>query len=156
MEDVIVTIDRHVIPSDAALCVLLKRLAFPCRLSDMISRFGWPEPTLCIIFNHMLNLVYHRFTHLLDSFEQPLLSREKLTQYAEFIYDKKWCIEELSRNCCRPEEMQRCLYNGHHRTHGLKYQSVTCPNGMITNFFGPVAGRRHDSSILTCSVKITG
>ena len=95
MEDVIVTIDRHVIPSDEALCVLLKRLAYPCRLGDMISRFGRPEPTLCIIFNHMLNLVYHRFRHLLDSFEQQLLSREKLTQYAEFIYDKSGAL----KNC---------------------------------------------------------
>lgn len=158
MEDTIVTRDRHVVPSNEAVCVLLKRLAYPCRLSDMIPRFGRPVPTLSIIFNHMINLVYERFNHLLSTFEQPWLSRENLTRYAESVYTKcdalKNCwgfIDGTVRECCRPGEFQRVLYNGHHRVHGVKYQSVTCPNGLIANFFGPVEGRRHDSSLLAQS-----
>ena len=35
--------------------------------------------------------------------------------------------------------------------HTSKYQSVTTPNGMIANLFGPVEGKRHDCAILAMS-----
>ncbi|CAH3127897.1 unnamed protein product [Pocillopora meandrina] len=33
------------------LCMLLRRFSYPCRYSDMISRFGRPVPELCMITN---------------------------------------------------------------------------------------------------------
>ena len=38
------------------LCMLLKRLAYPCRYSDMIARFGRPVPELCKITNRIMDL----------------------------------------------------------------------------------------------------
>ena len=32
--------------------------------------------------------------------------------------------------------------------HGLKFQSVALPNGLIENLYGPVEGRRHDAGML--------
>ena len=154
LDDVVVT-NRYVVPSIEAVCILLKRLAYPCRYSDMVARFGRPVPTLSIIFNHMINLIYERFHHLLFSLEQPWLSRESLAKFADCIFKKSGAlnncwgfIDGTVRECCRPGESQRILYNGHHRAHGLKFQSVSCPNGLIANFYGPVEGRRHDSSLL--------
>ncbi|XP_022806314.1 uncharacterized protein LOC111343414 [Stylophora pistillata] len=43
------------------------------------------------------------------------------------------------------------MFNGHKRVHSLKFQSVTLPNGLIANLFGPVEGRRHDAGILADS-----
>jgi hypothetical protein len=40
------------------------------------------------------------------------------------------------------------VYNGHKRVHGLKFQSIVIPNGLIANLFGPIEGRRHDSFLL--------
>jgi hypothetical protein len=40
------------------------------------------------------------------------------------------------------------VYNGHKRFHGLKFQSIVLPNGLIFNLFGPISGRRHDSFML--------
>ena len=40
-----------------ALCVLPKRLAYPCRYSNMIPRFGCPVAQLCIIFNQLVDIV---------------------------------------------------------------------------------------------------
>ena len=40
-----------------ALCALLKRLAYPCRYSDMIPRFGHPVAQLCMIFNQVVDNV---------------------------------------------------------------------------------------------------
>ena len=47
-------------------------------------------------------------------------------------------IDGTVRPICRPEQNQRVVYNGHKRVHGLKYQSVVLPNGMIANMYGPV------------------
>ena len=32
--------------------------------------------------------------------------------------------------------------------HGLKFQSVALPNGLIGNLYGPVEWRRHDAGML--------
>ena len=41
-----------------ATCILLKRLAFPCRYSDMVSSFGRNPTEICLIFNRVLDIVY--------------------------------------------------------------------------------------------------
>ena len=35
--------------------------------------------------------------------------------------------------------------------HGIKFQSVVAPNGLIASLVGPVEGRRHDSGMLADS-----
>ena len=40
------------------------------------------------------------------------------------------------------------VYNGHKRTHALKFQSLGLLNGLIGNLCGPFEGRRHDSAML--------
>ena len=47
--------------------------------------------------------------------------------------------------------IQRAVYNGHKRKHGLKFQSVVVPDGMVAQMFGPVEGRRHDITLLKLS-----
>ena len=66
----IITDNRLNVDPLEALCILLKRLAFPCRYSDMIPRFGRSVPDLCLIFNKTLDKVYNDFGHLLTSFDQ--------------------------------------------------------------------------------------
>lgn len=48
----------------------------------------------------------------------------------------------------RPQNSQRAVYNGHKRVHGIKFQSVVIPSGLIANLAGPFEGRRHDSTML--------
>ena len=35
--------------------------------------------------------------------------------------------------------------------HGIKFQSIVCPDGMIANLYGPVKGRRDDSFMIARS-----
>ena len=46
---------RTVCSGMEGLCILLKRLAFPCRFTDMVMRFGRNPTELCLIFNHVLD-----------------------------------------------------------------------------------------------------
>ena len=140
------------------LCLLLKRLAYPCRYSDLIYRFGRPVPELCMLNNVVLDWVYDTHAHRLTSWNQPFLSPLCLEQYVQAIR-RKGCpldhcfgfIDGTVRQISRPGENQRVVYNGHKRVHSLKFQSVAIPSGLIANLFGPVEGRRHDAGMLADS-----
>ena len=84
-----------------------------------------------------------------------MLQPEKLQEYAEAIHrlgaplpNCFGFVDGTLRPVARPCQNQRVLYNGHKRTHGIKFQSVVIPNGMIANMNGPYEGRRHDSTML--------
>ena len=42
----------------------------------------------------------------------------------------------------RPTNNQKTLFNGHKRIHAIKFQSVIAPNGLTTNLYGPVEGKK--------------
>ena len=154
--------NRLVVDGIEALCILLKRFAYPIRYSDMIPRFGRPVPQFSIITKHIMDLIYQEHGHRLTRFEQPLLSPANLSSYAEVIHQSGaplvncWgFVDGTVRPVCRPGQHQRILYNGHKRVHSLKFQSVVTPNGLIANLSGPYEGKKHDSGMLRESGLLT-
>ncbi|XP_028410552.1 uncharacterized protein LOC114533250 [Dendronephthya gigantea] len=141
-----------------AICILLRRLAFPCRYADMIQLFGRPVPELCMITNKILDFIYERHGHRLTEWNENLMNPENLQIYADTVYRKGAAlsncfgfVDGTVRPICRPIALQRFVYNGHKRTHAIKFQSVTLPNGIIANMFGPVEGKKHDAGMLADS-----
>ena len=49
----------------------------------------------------------------------------------------------------RPTSLQKEVYSGYYRGHGLKFLGVMAPNGLSPFVWGPASGRRHDSAVLT-------
>ena len=47
-------------------------------------------------------------------------------------------VDGTVRPISRPDERQRIVYNGHKRVHALKFQSLSLPNRLIGNSYGPV------------------
>ena len=136
---------RSVFQGMEGLCMLLKRLAYPCRYSDMIPRFGRPVPEISMMTNVVLDWIYNEHGHHLTDFNQPFLSRASLRTYADAIHQKGaalnncWgFVDGTVRPICRPLQNQRIVYNGHKRVHALKFQSIVTPNGLIANLYGPV------------------
>lgn len=128
-----------------ALCITLRRFAYPCRYSDLIPRFGRPVPELSMISNLVMDTIYQEHNHRVTQWNNTLLSPPLLESYARAIASKGsplpncvGFIDGTVRPICRPEQNQRIVYNGHKRVHGIKYQSVVLPNGMIANMYGPV------------------
>ncbi|CAM9488932.1 unnamed protein product [Discosporangium mesarthrocarpum] len=54
---------------------------------------------------------------------------------------------------CKPrhDAEQKSSYSGHKRTNGIKFQGVVLPNGIISDLWGPVVGRRDASYLLRSS-----
>ena len=127
------------------LCMLLKRTSFPCRYSDMIYRFGRPVPILSMVTNQVVDYIYQAHAHRITQWNNQLLNPASLQLYADAIGRKGAALENCLgfvdgtvRPISRPKEHQSTVYNGHKRVHALKFQSVTNPNGLIANWYGPV------------------
>ena len=127
------------------LCMLLRRMSYPCRYGDILPRFAKPVPVLSVITNQMLDFIYNVHGHKVLNWNHDLLSPANLQTYVDTITAKGapldncfGFIDGTIRAIARPEEHQRILYNGHKRVHALKFQSIALPNGLIGNLYGPV------------------
>lgn len=141
----IICSQRSVCDSTEALCLLLKRMTYPCRYSDLIPHFPHPVSVLSLIANETMDYIYDNHAHLLTQWNHNLLSPMALQNYADAITNKGSPLENCFgfidgtvRSICRPGQSQRIVYNGHKRVHALKFQSISLPNGLVGNLFGPV------------------
>lgn len=67
------------------LCILLKRLPYPCRYYDIIYRFARLVPELCILRNVALDWVFDNHSHRLTSWNQQFLTPTCLEQNAQAL-----------------------------------------------------------------------
>ena len=135
-----------VVDSLEALCICLRRLAFPCKYGDLVPRFVRPFPQLSMITHMVISDIYERYGHLLLSLDQPWLSRANLKIFADAVHakgaalSKCWgFVDGTVRPICHSLRDQRTVYNGHKRIHALKFQLVAALNGLIANLYGPIA-----------------
>ena len=142
-----------------ALYVILKRLAFPSRYSDMVPRFVRPVPQLSMICNKTLHWLDSIWGLKLTDSNHQWLTPLNFMSFANSNYlksaalDNIWgLVDSTLRDIAHPVQNQWVIYNGHKRKHGLKYQSITTPNDIIAYLLGPFEGRSHDSNMLVMSV----
>jgi len=126
---------RTVCDGMEGLCMLLRRLAYPCHYSNMIALFGRPVIELCMITNRVMDFTYDLHGHRITQWNPTILNSRLLEEYATAISDKGAALDNCFgfvdgtvRSISRPGEMQRIVYNGHKRVHALKFQSVATPN----------------------------
>ena len=97
-----------------------------------------------MVTNQVVDYIYQAHAHRITQWNNQLLNPASLQLYADAIGRKGAALESFGfvdgtvRPISRPKEHQGTVYNGHKRVHGLKFQSVTIPNGLIANLYGPV------------------
>ena len=154
--DEIVCSQRSVCDGMEAMCILLKRLAYPCRYTDMVPHFGRNPTELCLIFNEVLDFIYTSHRHRLQNWDRnPFLQPDQLDRYADAIHQQGvplnnhfGFVDGTVRAIARPKHNQRVMYNGYKHVHSIKFQSVVTPNGLIANLAGLFEAKRHDSTML--------
>ena len=67
------------------LCIALRRFAYPCRLSDLIPRFGCPIPDLSMISSLVVDTIYPEHNHRITRCNDTLLNIALLETYARPI-----------------------------------------------------------------------
>ena len=142
--DVIKLDNRSEFSGVDGICVLLKRLAYPCRLVELSCFFGRSCSDISRVITFLVTYIHDRFGDLLNNLDRPYLSTGNLSIFAEAIknkgcpLDKCWgFIDGTIMPICRPKENQRQVFSGHKRVHCLKFQSLMPPNGIIYSLMGP-------------------
>ena len=128
-----------------ALCMVLKRFAYPCQYSDMLLRFARPVSVLSMVTNEVINYIYTVHSHQIINWNPAVSNPRALQTYAQVISQRgsplQNCfgfVDGTVRPIARPNNHQRVVYNGHKRVHALKFQSLALPNGIIGHLYGPV------------------
>ena len=114
---------------------------------------------LCRARCNYSNAFYWVLHHIYENFRGCILDINRWSAHAETFADAVFqkcahapgCvgfIDGTFRSCCRPTEGQRLLYSGYKKKHGVKFQSVVAPNGMIMDLYGALPGKRGDSYML--------
>ena len=149
------------------LCVLCRRLCYPARWNDLCGLFGRSKSQLSRIFHYMLDMMLRKYVHLLQ-FNVGRITN-KLREWAAAVSEA--CpntyntvvlfLDGTHRRTCRPRpatavlppgvtmnDIQQSQYDGRLHKHGHKYHALVSPVGLIVHAYGPVDGRRHDTTIL--------
>ncbi|CAN7988706.1 unnamed protein product [Ixodes hexagonus] len=139
-----------------ALCMCLRRLAYPNRLCDLQEYFGRHYSVISSITNKVMFYIERNFGFFLEDLTvHNWLTPANLKEMSEAVHCKGapltncWAfIDGTARPVCRPSEDQRQFFSGHKRVHALKYQALMCPNGLICELDGPYPGNKQDAGIL--------
>jgi hypothetical protein len=142
-------------PYESGLLLVLYRLSRPRRISPDMERFShWRKSKVSAVLQTFFAALYAvAKTYLSD----PSIFQHRYQFYADLINKKSnagnnmkvWgFIDGTLRKTCRPTVFQKCMYSGHKRCHGIKFQSVVTPDGLVALLYGPIVGSRHDSYML--------
>jgi len=145
----------YVCPYETGMLMVLYRFSRPVRLRPEMEKFFHTRKSKisAIIYTFVRALFQVCFPY----FVSPSIWHSQMPYYAELIQRKSnnavlttWSfIDGTLRKTCRPVRFQRQAYSGHKRHHGIKFQSLVIPEGLIACLYGPIAGHRHDSYMLT-------
>ena len=150
--------------------MVLYRFAFPSTLHKLEVMFGRASTSCSLIVTHGVELLYARFGARLAKFDVVLVLQrihlyyEAISRKSGGAVDTCFGLIDGTLHCTtRPgvktrirgirnnNNIQRAVYNGHKRHHGIKFQSIVLPDGLVAQMFGPVEGRRHDTTLLKLS-----
>lgn len=120
--------------------------------------WGETRGTLCEMFNIMIKWVYlYWAAHLVHDLNVDAV-RWQCRKFAAVIAAmgaplwRCWgFIDGTIRKTCRPTVGQGEAYNGWKRLHGVKYQSIETPDGLMRQVWGPLLCRRNDNFLLAAS-----
>ena len=132
-------------------------MQYPSKYAALENIFGLKYQKLSRIFNTGIDYLYAVFSSRLAFERVMIVGRHQL--YVEAVWRKSagligncfGFLDATLHKCCRPIWFQEVMFNGHKRVHGMKWQSLTLPDGMIGSIYGPVEGRRHDTTVLRFS-----
>lgn len=135
---------------ELALCVLCARLAFPGRWATLEGLFGRSRAWLSTVFTDTALFLYRTFLRILEW--HPQLTYERMEAFSKATekvggVEGIWgFVDGTFRSHQRPlgQDDQRLVFSGHKRLHGINYQAIVTPNGIVSSLTGPWPGPVND------------
>lgn len=137
-----------------ALCLVLDRMAYPRKWSDLESVYNRHRSSLSRIFKFMLHKILQSARHRLLA--SSTTTEGRLSNYATAFWNRHvprslqiWAIVDVKKvKTCRPITGQRSMYSGHKKIHCFKFQTLQAPDGLIVHCSQSLSGRHGDGHIL--------
>ena len=115
--------------------MFLKKLAYPCKYSDLFDRFGRQVPVLSMITIEVIDHIYGTHHHNITNWNDDILNPIALQTYADAISAKgtplaicSGFVDGTVVPVSKSGECQRVMHNRHKRVHGIKFQSIALAN----------------------------
>ncbi|RPA77541.1 hypothetical protein BJ508DRAFT_199898, partial [Ascobolus immersus RN42] len=140
---------RYRATPEMALCVFLYRMAHPHRLKDCMKVFGKSRSWISAVFNDVALFLVSKYEDQL-LWDAKRLDLGQLRKYADAIEDKSGArniwgfIDGTHRGIGRPVVNQEDYYAGAKKEHGIRYQGIVTPDGLISSLAGPWRGPTGD------------
>jgi hypothetical protein len=151
--EVLITYQRDKFYLVEGLCILLHRMAYPVRWSDMEQLYGRHVSAMSRIFAHMLRLILERALPSILLYP-PTAERVEACHQAFVRHgvpaDMKisHILDGKKTQNCRPTTGQRSQYCSYKKGHGYKFQTLEGPDGITHHCSNPSDGRRSDPGML--------
>ena len=153
LPEVIHTRSRFRVAKQDALAIYLHYMASPTRLVCLVRYYAASMSRMSEIIREFGTLLFQA-TRRYMTFDGDYL-QQRVPMYAAALrahgcpYVRCWGFLDVTVQVCRkPVVHERQMYNAKGHAHGLKFQTVTVPDGMVDSVFGPRAGIVHDFSVL--------
>jgi hypothetical protein len=138
---------------DLPLALLLTRLSWPWRLAELRYLFGRSAGYLSTVWTQSLLHLDREFGRLVQW--HPMLEKRRIKYYARKVQRRGhgrgivwgW-IDGTFLPTCRPLEDQRRVYSGYKKRHGIKFQGIVTPDGLMTSCDGPYLGEANDNRMV--------
>jgi DDE superfamily endonuclease len=152
---------NYVFTADLAISVLLHTMTCDATLHDLNNMFGVKRSKASAVLQWSLQTVYERWHRRLfvTDFKRWAPS---FPAWAAAVFQRQGrnigyngvvgFVDGTFFATTRPKgSMQKCFFSGHKWDHGLIFQLVLAPNGLIIDFCGPFEGRHQDKFMLNIS-----
>ena len=142
------------IEASLAFCMMLTRLAQASPVQgQMEHKYGWDKTYIYKWTNWAMAWLVENWCHLLEM-DISIVANNCHTWAA--AVGRKFGYRDPTKNryifamdgvfvpMTRPRLFQELSFSGQKHKHGQKYQAIQSPDGIVRDFYGPVAGAHHD------------
>jgi hypothetical protein len=126
-----------------ALALLCTCLCSPKDLLTLSTKYDCSQSTIMQLTDTVATVIMSTWVHLLDFDINGIFSPDTMASYAATLHTHGapmhtviGFIDCTICQTCRPIMSQNLVYTGYKKLHGMKFQGVIVPNGMIARLAG--------------------
>ena len=144
--------------STSALETLALTCAQMCSPEDqwaLVTKYRRSQAAISQLTHEVVSYINNAWGHLLRFDKDGILSPEALTQYTAMLHahgaPTRMVVGFLDctiRKTCCPSFFKTLAYMGYKKFHGMKFQAIAVPNGMIAHLDGPYCTPQNDGGVL--------
>ena len=124
----------------------------------LATKYSHPQSAISEITHKVVSYIIQEWDHLLQFDTDQMFSPELLTRYAAALHTHGTPTRSVVgfldctiRTTCRPSVSETLMYTGYKKCHGMKFQGITVPNGMIAHLAGPYRAPQNGAGVLADS-----